>query len=343
MTPPSTQESLRQVLGSMVHVSRVVQGAEVHGLVRGAASSGLLAACVEPVTVADLATRLGRGDALVADICRALDAHGVLVRDGDRYQLSAGWEPMVDPLLGGLMDDMLAYGAARAAMVEALVTAPETYWNGNPEHQLAVARGVTLDPRSPMAVAVVRMMYDALPDVCEVLSAGGRYLELGCGVAGTLLCSLQVFPRMTATGIELSDRLVAEARERASELAVADRVRFVAGDVAAFSDDDCYDVAFWSQFFFPTSTRADALGTAYRSLRHGGTLLCPLMAEPSLLSDKLHSDDGRDAAMDRLVHGSWGVPARGADDLADELEEAGFVNVRVIDRGFQRTVLGVRP
>ena len=109
----------------------------------------------------------------------------------------------LERLLGGLMADMLAYGAARAAMVEALVATPETYWSSDPEHQLAIARGVTLYPRSPMAVAVVRMLYDALPDVCEVLSAGGRYLELGCGVAGALLCSMQVFPGMTATGIEL--------------------------------------------------------------------------------------------------------------------------------------------
>lgn len=65
------------------------------------------------------------------------------------------------------------------------------------------------------------------------LSAGERHLELGCGLAGRILCLLQAYPAMTAVGVERAPDLAAEARRRAERLGVADRFVVVVSDATS--------------------------------------------------------------------------------------------------------------
>lgn len=344
LTPVSEDlPGLEKVLASMRTVSGLVTHGELLGLLRGAWASGLLRECRRPMTVSQLAERLGRHQPMLAEVCQALDAHGVLAREDGHYCVSDAYLPLLDDAAAGLMGKMLAYGQARVAMIESLLTSPEDFWRVDGRQQAAIAEGVTFDPRSRLAVALRRTAWDALPDRSRLTADGARYLELGCGIGGTLLTSLQIFPSMVAVGVELSDRLLDTARSSAAELGLSERVRFVHADAREFVADEPFDVVFWSQFFFPEAAREDVLDVAHRSLRPGGQLIAPLMAEPSVLTDDLHSDDGRDAAMDALVHGSWGVPARGARDLVDEVTAAGFIDAHEVSMTIARCVLATRP
>ncbi len=161
------------------------------------------------------------------------------------------------------------------------------------------------------------------------LHDGDRHLELGCGVAGRILCVLQAFPTLSAVGVELAPDLAAEAQRRGAALGVADRFEVLCADATTVRPDGFFDVAFWSQFFFPAASRAGTLATAYHALRPGGMLLAPLLGDPSVAESDPHGSSARSLALARVVHRLWGVPDRSPDDLADEVAQAGFVDVVV--------------
>jgi SAM-dependent methyltransferase len=183
-------------------------------------------------------------------------------------------------------------------------------------------------------------MVQALPEWQRRASAGARYLELGCGLAGGMLAELQMFPTMTATGVELAADLVAEAHARAEQVGVADRVEFVVGDATRFDRPDSYDLCFWSQFFFPSATRAAALATAARCLRPDGMLGAPVRARPDADAS---SDEVLDYQLDNVLFSNWGIPERNADELADEVAAAGFVEVSVVSEPPWMVVQAFKP
>ncbi|WP_254767825.1 SAM-dependent methyltransferase [Salinilacihabitans rarus] len=74
-----------------------------------------------------------------------------------------------------------------------------------------------------------------LGEICDA-SADTEVLDLACG-KGELLCRWAVRYGAAGTGVDLHDAFVADARARAAELDVADRVAFVQGDASE------YDVA----------------------------------------------------------------------------------------------------
>lgn len=71
-----------------------------------------------------------------------------------------------------------------------------------------------------------------LGDVCGV-SAGTELLDLACG-KGELLNRWAARRDAVGTGVDVSDVFLSEARERAAELGVADRVTFVSEDAATY-------------------------------------------------------------------------------------------------------------
>jgi len=124
---------------------------------------------------------------------------------------------------------------------------------------------------------------------------------------------------------------------------VSDRVVFYHDDVRNFQEHDAFDCVLWSGPFFPTDTRAAALQVAFRALKPGGFLLAPLLAVPSILMDNLHSQEGQDYALGRVVFDSWGVPAMSGENIRREVESAGFIEAKLIPTPAIRIILAQRP
>ncbi|MEE3919452.1 methyltransferase domain-containing protein [Micromonospora sp. BRA006-A] len=74
------------------------------------------------------------------------------------------------------------------------------------------------------------------------LRPGDELLDL-CSGKGELLCTWARDHGITGTGVDISTVFTAAARERAAGLGVADRVRFVHGDAAAYAPERPVDVA----------------------------------------------------------------------------------------------------
>jgi SAM-dependent methyltransferase len=74
------------------------------------------------------------------------------------------------------------------------------------------------------------------------LAAGARVLDLGSG-SGEMLCTWARDHGIIGTGIDMSELFTEQAKHRAAELGVADRVKFIHGDAAGYVSGEKADVA----------------------------------------------------------------------------------------------------
>lgn len=336
--------SVAYVAGVAGSLQGVLNGFDLAGLLRGAWRQGLVAAVAEPRTAPELAERTGLPEERVRRIMLALVAHEVVdPREGDAFVVNERWRPLLLDPAPVAVTTLLRFGEARTRMVEDAVSGGADYWAADLSDQAAYAMGVSIDPESVHGRELLRLSLGMDEELGELLTRGGSYLELGCGAAGAMCALLTLYPRLRATGVELSPALAHVARARAQRLGLDDRMEVVLGDAADLDRVEEFDFAFWSQAFFAADARAGALRALHRALRPGGVVSAPMLAEPTTDVARLRTDEGREYAVDALLHGSWGVPERSGAELQQELLDAGFVEPRVLDLPFSRLVRAVRP
>ncbi len=336
--PPSWFEASEQVLDPLVNARMLL------ALVQGAEALGFFRAMQESSTLASLARETGLSEQRVRDVCAALVANEVAELDGSGVRLTPAWAALTGPAALAPLGTALRLGDVGAQTLQDL-SGGGGFAGLSRADRVAYASAVSPNPFSAAIVAAMRAGVGIPDAVRGRLKDGDRHLELGCGVAGRILCLLQAFPTLTAVGVELTPDLAAEAERRAVALGVADRFEVVCADATAVRLEGTFDVAFWSQFFFPEASRAGTLATAYNALRPGGLLLAPLLGDPSVAESDPHGASARSLALARVVHGLWGVPDRSPDELATEVAAAGFVDVAVSaapDAGVL-VVVGTRP
>jgi SAM-dependent methyltransferase len=95
-------------------------------------------------------------------------------------------------------------------------------------HEIAEAGHLILNP-------LVEAQLRLIGEICEV-GPGTRLLDLACG-KGELLCRWAEWFGAGGVGVDLSHVFSAAARERATELGVADRVSIVQADAAGYAAD----------------------------------------------------------------------------------------------------------
>jgi SAM-dependent methyltransferase len=104
------------------------------------------------------------------------------------------------------------------------------------------------------------------------LAPGWRVLDLASG-SGEMLCTWARDHRITGTGVDLSVSFTLQARARAVELDVADRVDFIHADAAGWVSRQPVDIAACIGATWIGDGVAGTLGLLQRSLRPGGMLL----------------------------------------------------------------------
>ncbi|TDC02324.1 methyltransferase domain-containing protein [Micromonospora fluostatini] len=104
------------------------------------------------------------------------------------------------------------------------------------------------------------------------LAPGTRVLDLASG-SGEMLCTWARDHRITGTGVDISTVFTAQARARAAELGVADRVTFVHGDAAGYVADEPVDLAACVGATWIGGGVAGTVDLLAGSLRPGGLML----------------------------------------------------------------------
>ncbi len=104
------------------------------------------------------------------------------------------------------------------------------------------------------------------------LKAGARVLDLGSG-SGEMLCTWARDHGVIGTGIDMSQLFTEQARLRAEELGVADRVRFIHGDAAGHVSGEKVDVAACLGATWIGGGVAGTIELLARSLQAGGIIV----------------------------------------------------------------------
>ncbi|MFD9921206.1 SAM-dependent methyltransferase [[Kitasatospora] papulosa] len=104
------------------------------------------------------------------------------------------------------------------------------------------------------------------------LAPGTRVLDLASG-SGEMLCTWARDHGVTGTGVDISTVFTEEARARAAELGVADRVTFVHDDAVGYVADEPVDLAACIGATWIGDGAAGTIELLARSLRPGGLML----------------------------------------------------------------------
>jgi SAM-dependent methyltransferase len=217
-------------LGATVHAANVAIGDEL-GLYKALAAAG-------PSTPAELATRTDTHPRYVAEWLAGQAAGGYVTYDpeADRYHLSEEQaftltDESGPAFLPGAFQ--LAAATVRDAprMVRAFRTGEGVGWH---EHNQDVFDGCERFFRPGYVGNLVGAWIPALDGVQARLEAGARVADIGCGHGASTVLMAQAWPASTFSGFDYHPGSVEEARKRAAEAGVADRVGFEAAPADAY-------------------------------------------------------------------------------------------------------------
>lgn len=217
-------------LGSALTASLVVIGDKV-GLYRAMADGA-------PVDAAELARRTDTSERCVREWLSAMAAADYVTYDADSetYALPAEHAAaLVDEespacVLGGFQA-MTAAMRAEPKVAEAFRHGKGLGWH---EHDANLFAGVERFFRPGYNANLVDSWIPALDGAREKLERGARVADIGCGHGASTIIMAKAFPNSTFVGFDYHEESVAQARRRAEEAGVADRVRFEVSAADAF-------------------------------------------------------------------------------------------------------------
>jgi SAM-dependent methyltransferase len=128
------------------------------------------------------------------------------------------------------------------------------------------------------------------------LEPGARVLDLGSG-SGEMLCTWARDFGIIGTGIDMSQLFSGQAKLRAEELGVADRVEFIHDDAAGYIADEKVDVAACVGATWIGGGVAGTIELLAKSLRTGGVIL---IGEPYWLHLPLTEDVVKGCQVDSI-------------------------------------------
>jgi predicted O-methyltransferase YrrM len=121
------------------------------------------------------------------------------------------------------------------------------------------------------ARAFAQMLLPAMGDLGSRLATpGARMLDVGVGVGAMAIAFARVFPQLHVLGIDVLDRSLELARQNIAASDVAARVTVRKQDVAGFTDDTGFDLAYLPAPFIPRPALQAGLLRVTAALRPGG-------------------------------------------------------------------------
>jgi ubiquinone/menaquinone biosynthesis C-methylase UbiE len=223
-------------LGATAAAGNVVVGDRL-GLYRALAD--------RPQRPAELASRTGTAPRYVEEWLRGQAAGGYVEYDpaDDTYSMTeeqafALTDPDGPVFAPGAFQ--LALGTLRAEpqITEAFRTGEGVGWH---EHDNDVFAGCERFFRPGYSANLVASWLPALDGMAEKLRAGARVADVGCGYGASTVLMAAQYPQSTFVGSDYHAGSIEQARKRATEAGVSDRVSFEATSAQSF-DSGPYDL-----------------------------------------------------------------------------------------------------
>lgn len=221
----------------------------------------------QPLRAAELAERTGTHARYVREWLNQQAAGGYVSYDAetDRYTLPAEHAFVLadeqSPLaLAGLFQSAAAIFNGRDHVAERFRSGDGLGWH---EHHDDLFPGVERMFGASYRTHLVADWLPRLDGVVERLTAGGRVADVGCGHGVATILMAQAFPASTFVGIDYHAASIAQARERAADAGVAERVRFEIARADDYAGEEFDLVA----FFDALHDLGDPVGAAARARR----------------------------------------------------------------------------
>lgn len=271
-----------------------------------------------------LAARDDSGPELTAAARQLLAAAGVI---------SDPAAPLAGLLPTSTAEQTASQAAAPLHQAAALASGRGIDWSGHSDQALLAQGRASAQAAGPFRQLMLPMMGD-LAD--RLARPGARMLDVGTGVAALTISFAEAFPRLSVVGIDVLDRALDLARQAVAASTAASRVTLRKQDVAEFTDDAGFDLAWLPAPFIAERALRSALPRVAAALHPGGWLLIG------------HGKSGEGPVQDALTrlktvaYGGTPLPASAARDL---LRDAGLTSVQTIPTppGAPGLTIGQKP
>jgi ubiquinone/menaquinone biosynthesis C-methylase UbiE len=110
---------------------------------------------------------------------------------------------------------------------------------------------------------------------------GGRFLDIGVGVASLALEAAALFPDLQVVGIDIWEPSLALARQHVAASPHAERVEIRVQDVTTLGEAERFTVIWFPILFFPRAVVEAALPRLAAALEPGGWLIIPRFSAPT--------------------------------------------------------------
>ena len=241
-----------------------------------------------------------------------------------------------DPLPGlGDSDpgQVASQAAASLHQTSALLSGRGTSWNDQGDEAL-LAQG---NASAQGASAFARLLLPSMGDLPGRLAApGARMLDVGTGVGALAVAFAEAFPQLHVLGIDILDRALALARHTIAASGADTRVTVRKQDVAEFSDDDGFDLAWLPAPFIPQPSLHAGLPRVVAALRPGGWLM---VAHGKFEGTPVQN------ALTRLKTIAYGGTPLGEEAASRLLRDAALTSVRQVltPPGAPAVTIGQKP
>ncbi len=294
------------------------------GAIGVAFESGLIEALCEPRSLDELAARVpalsrGKVERCVA-ILAATGIADVEAKENMRYRLADGVLPfLTQPARAALEGEMRsAIMQTRSFIDSAREAGTQTGWR-HVDRTLLDAQGAASGGFPPMFRALV---VPSLGDLSARLDRpGGRFLDVGVGVARLAISMCRAFPALHVVGLDPFEAPLAIARENVVREGLADRIELRRSGIEELADESAFDLAWLPIVFIPSELVPRATERVRAALRPGGWILAPALGV---------AGDDLQRAVWALQNELWGGPVLASTDVEELLRGAKFSSIRTM-------------
>lgn len=240
--------------------------------------TGLLDALSEPTRIDSLAASSGLSPCYAEAIGDVLVAIGVAVRKENSFTAV----PMLAAALAGparqtLRADLRSNLLQSAAFLAdaRCGTVPSSWKHVDP--LILTAQGL----RSASLITVwAEQLFPSLDGLVRRLEEiGGRFLDVGVGVAALAIALCRRYPRVTGVGIDPWEPALQQARRNVADAGLGSRIELRDDRFEDFEGESCYDLIHVPATFFSSKVLECGVDRAVVALRPGGWIVIQVLAQ----------------------------------------------------------------